>query len=81
MAATLDQVLADVTAETTTIGGIQTLITGLQAQLAAALANVTIPPAVQTEIDSIFSVAEANKAALATALAANVKPPVVQAKK
>ena len=68
--ATLDDVLADVTAETTAIGSITTLIQGLQAQIAAA----GLSPADQAKVDAIFADAEANKAALATALAANVPP-------
>lgn len=73
--ATLDQIIEDVTAETTTIGSISTLIQGLEQQLADALAGTTLPPAVQAKIDSIFATAETNKAALAAALAAGVPPP------
>ena len=74
MAATLEQVLADVTAETTSIASISTLITGLQKQLADALAGTTLPPAVQAKVDSIFQATEANRVAIAAALAANITP-------
>ena len=66
--ATLDQVLADVTAESTQIDGVMTFIQGLQAQI-AALPGIT--PAMQTQIDAIFAGAEANKAKLAAAIVAN----------
>ena len=72
--ATLDDVIQDMTDETTAIGGISTLITGLQQQLADALSGVTLPPGTQAKIDQIFTAAEANKAALATALATGVPP-------
>ncbi len=70
--ATLDQVLADVTAESTQIDSVITLIKGLRDQI-AALPGVT--PAMQAQIDAIFAGAEGNKAKLDTALAANVPPP------
>lgn len=69
--ATLDEVLADVTAETTLIASLGTLITGLKDQLAAALADTTLPPEVQAKVDAIFAAAEANKTALANAVSAN----------
>lgn len=72
--ATLADIAADVTSESTLITGVSTLITGLQKQLADALANTTLPPDVQAQVDAIFATAEANKAALAGALAANTPP-------
>lgn len=74
MMATLDQILQDVTDESTAIDSISTLIAGLKQQLADALANTTLPPDVQAKIDAVFSGAEANKAKLAAALAANTPP-------
>ena len=72
--ASLDDILADVSEETTSIAGISTLIAGLKQQIADALSGVTLPPAVQTKIDAVFSGVESNKQALATALADNVPP-------
>ena len=72
--ATLDQILADVTDESTAIDSIVTLITGLKQQVADALAGTTLPPAVQAKVDAIFTAAESNKAKIAAALAANVPP-------
>lgn len=69
--ATLDDITADMTEETTAIGGISTLVQGLRQQLADALSGTTLPPAVQAKVDAIFTAAEANKGALAAALAAN----------
>jgi hypothetical protein len=74
MMATLDDVLADVTAETTQIASLSALIDGLKQQVADALAGATLPPATQAKIDEIFTAAEANKAAIAKALAANTLP-------
>jgi hypothetical protein len=74
--ATIDQVLADVTDEGTSLAKISTLISGLQTQLAAALASLVIPADVQAKIDAVFAQAELNKAAIATALGpAVVTPP------
>ena len=72
--ATLDQILADVTDEETSLDSISTLIAGLQKQIADALSGATLPPAVQAKVDAIFAAAETNKAKIAAALAANVPP-------
>lgn len=64
MAATLDEISADVTGESTLIDSLSTLLSGLAAQVKAAAGD-------QTKIDAIFAAAESNKAKLATALAAN----------
>jgi hypothetical protein len=72
--ATLDDVLKDVTDESTAIDGISTLIAGLKQQLADALAGTTLPPATQAKVDAIFTQAEANKGKIATALDANTPP-------
>ena len=74
--ATLQEVADDVAGETTVIAGISTLIDGLQQQLAAALSGATISPAVQAQIDAIFTGAEANKASLAAALLKGTNPVV-----
>lgn len=71
MAATLDQVLQDVTDESNVIDGISTLIQGLKQQLADALSGANLPPQVQQKVDAIFAQAETNKAKLATAVTAN----------
>jgi hypothetical protein len=73
--ATLDQVLADVTDESTAIDGISALLAGLKQQLADALAGTTLPPPIQAKVDAIFAQAETNKAKIADALAANTPPP------
>jgi predicted metal-dependent enzyme (double-stranded beta helix superfamily) len=70
--ATLDEVLQDVTDESTQLDSIGTLVAGLKQQLADALAGTTLPPGVQAKVDAIFTQAEANKAKIATALNANV---------
>lgn len=69
--ASLDEVLKDVTDESTQLDGIGTLITGLQQQVKEAMANSGISAADQAKIDAIFAAAESNKQKIATALSAN----------
>jgi hypothetical protein len=73
--ATLDEVLSDVTAETTAIQSLAALIDGLRQQVKDALSGVTLPPDAQAKVDAIFTAAETNKAAIAKALAANTPAP------
>jgi hypothetical protein len=70
---TIDDTLAAVTAEDAGADSLIAYTNGLAAQLAAALAGTTLPPAVQTKIDAIFSQANASAAKMAAAIAA---PPV-----
>jgi uncharacterized protein YoxC len=74
MAAPLDQVLQDVTDESTQIDSLSTLIAGLQQQVKDALSGATLPPAIQAKVDAVFNQAENNKAKIAAALNANVPP-------
>jgi DNA anti-recombination protein RmuC len=74
MADTLDDILKDVTDESTALDSISALITGLKQQVADALAGATLPPATKAKIDQIFTAAETNKAKIVAALAANVPP-------
>ena len=66
--ASLDDVLADVTAETTAIDSVSTMIQGLRDQIA----NAGLSAADQAKVDAIFATAEANKQKISAALAANV---------
>jgi altronate dehydratase len=66
--ATLDQVLQDVTDESTQIDGLSTLIAGLKQQVSDALSGANLPPATQAKVDQIFAAAESNKSKIATAL-------------
>ena len=66
--ATLDEVLKDVTDESTQLDGISTLVSGLQQQVKDALANSSISPADQAKIDQIFNQAESNKQKILNAL-------------
>lgn len=70
--ANLDEVLVLVTAETTKLDSIITLIDGLKQQLADALSGVTLPPAVQAKVDEIFANATTNAAKISDALDENV---------
>lgn len=70
MAATLDELISDVTDESTVITSVETLLTGLSAQLAAAIA-ANDPAKIQQVKDAIDS----NKARLSAAVAANTKTP------
>src|ERR1017187_5290155 len=71
MAPTLDQVLQDVTDESTIEDSILTLLAGIQAQLTAPLAGTPTTAANQAKIDAIFSGWETNKAKVAAATTAN----------
>lgn len=73
--ASLDDVIQDMTDESTAIDGLSALVAGLKQQVADALAGTTLPPAIQAKVDAVFAAAEANKAKLAAALAANVPTP------
>lgn len=70
--ATLQNVMDDLTTQSTQIEAVAATVADIKKQLADALANVTLPPEVQAEIDSVFAKAEAN----GQALAAIVAPPV-----
>lgn len=70
MANTLDDVLKDVTDESTLDDSIIALLTGIKAQLDAVLAG-GLTPALQAKVDQIFAQAEANKAKVAAAITAN----------
>lgn len=67
--ATLDDLVAEVTAQKTIIGSVKTLIAGLQQQLADAIASGD-PAKVQAVLDQL----KANDADLAAAVPANVAP-------
>lgn len=71
MANTLDDILNDVSAESTLEDSIITLLNGISQQLKDALAGTTLPTAVQEKVDAAFTALEANKAKLAAALTAN----------
>lgn len=73
--ATIDEVLAEVTDESTKIDGIGTLITGLKQQIADALSGATLPPSVQSKVDAVFATLQANKGKIDAALNANVPTP------
>jgi hypothetical protein len=73
--ATLDEVLAEVTDESSRLDSIQTLIDGIKQQLADALSGAALPPAVQQKVDAVFAGLTANKAKIDTALNAGTPPP------
>lgn len=70
MARTLDDVLADVTAERSQIDSLAQLTTGLKEQLDAVLAGA-LTPEQQAKVDAIFEGVESNKAAIVLAINAN----------
>ncbi len=71
----LQDVLDAVTAESTKVDGIVTLIASLKQQIADALSGTTLPPAVQAKVDAVFAGLTANATKLDTALNANVPTP------
>lgn len=72
---TIDETLAVVTAEDTRIDSLIAFTDGLKQQLAAALANVSIPPDIQAKINQIFDLSAADATKLDTALNTNVPAP------
>ena len=68
--ATLDETLAATTAENTAVDSMIAFLSGLEAQLATALAGAGLSAADQAKVDGIFSAATAKAAAINTALAA-----------
>lgn len=72
--ATLDETLAEVTAESTKLDSIQALIDGIRQQLADALAGSGISADGQAKIDAIFAGLTANTAKIDRALTANTGP-------
>lgn len=66
--ATIDDVLTEVTDESGRLDSIQAMIDGLKQQIADALSGVTLPPAVQQKLDSVFTVLGTNKGKLDKAL-------------
>lgn len=73
--ATLDDVLSEVTDESTRLDSIQALIDGIKQQLADALAGTTLPPATQAKIDQVFAGLTANRGKIDKALNVNVPAP------
>jgi len=73
--ATIDDLVAAVTKETTDVDSLTTFVAGLKQQLADALAKVgTLTPAQQSAIDGVFASVNANDQKIADAMAANVPP-------
>jgi hypothetical protein len=71
--ATIDDVVAAVSKETTDTGSLVALTTTLKAALVDALSKVgQLTPAQQAAIDSVFDSVNSNDKAVADALAANV---------
>jgi altronate dehydratase len=66
--ATLDEVLAKVTEESTADDSIIVLLIGIKQQLADALTGVTLPPAVQAKVDAVFQAASDNVTKINTAI-------------
>ena len=75
--ATLDEVLAEVTDESTRLDSIQALIDGVKQQLADALADANLSPENQAKVDAVFAGLSTNKAKIDKALNVNVEPPPV----
>jgi hypothetical protein len=68
---TPDETLAAVTAADSKVDSIIAFAAGLKQQLKDALAGVTLPPAVQAKINSIFDLSTADAAKVDAAMEAN----------
>lgn len=71
---TLDETLAAVTAESTTIDGLVTLFNSVEQQLKDALAGTTLPPATQAKVDAIFDGLTNNAAKAQAAIVSGTSP-------
>lgn len=69
--ATLADIIAKVTKETTDIGGLKVFVQGLEDQIKAIPG---INPAMQAQIDSIFTGVDLNDTAIIDAMKVNVAP-------
>lgn len=69
--ATMEEVVAKVEEETTQVGGLKVFIQGLKDQIAAL---PTMTPALQAQIDQVFTTVSANSKAIADAMMANTPP-------
>lgn len=76
--ATLQDILAVVTAQDTALDSVRELILGLEQKIADLLAGIELPEAVQAQVDAVFAQAVKNSAEIAEALATNVVPPPVE---
>ena len=72
--ASIADALAAVHAADTRVDSVLALLAEIKKQLADALAGVTLPPAVQAQVDEILSVSTADAAKIDTALNANAPP-------
>lgn len=72
--ATLDEVLATVTAEDTAIDSLVALVEGLKAQLDAVLSG-ELTPAQQAKVDAIFAAVTDNPDRIQAAIDANTPQP------
>jgi predicted choloylglycine hydrolase len=72
--ATLDELLQDVSDESTQIDSLATLTAGLKQQLQDALSGASLPPAVQAKVDAVFAAVDANKGKVVDAINANTTP-------
>lgn len=68
---TLDDILADTTAERSEIDALATLAAGIKLQLDQALSGATLTPAQQARVNAIFTNIEANKEAITASILAN----------
>lgn len=76
MAATIQDVVDAVTAETSHVASLKAFVDGLKQQLADALAAAgQLTPEQQAALDGVFAQVHANDQAITDAMAANVTPP------
>lgn len=67
----LDDILAETTAQATSDASIAALLTGIKTQLDQALSGATLTPAQQAKVNAIFGNLKANDKTIADAIAAN----------
>jgi uncharacterized protein (UPF0335 family) len=70
----IDEILADVSDESTQIDSLSTLTAGIKKQLDDITAG-SLPPAVQAKVNALFDAVDANKAKVVSAINANTSAP------
>ncbi len=71
MAKTLDDLVAQVEAQSTVVDSLVTLLNGIKQKLDDALSGTTLPPAVHAKVDAIFEADEATTQKMKDAILAN----------
>jgi hypothetical protein len=73
--ATLEDIMEEISSQTTRIAGLNTLVDGIRTQLLAILEGTVIAPLVQAKIDALFTQLKAQGAAIDEVIVENTFDP------